>query len=502
MRIREFALIITLSLFSYGVCAGEFMFGHPEVKEVFSGHQALGMYQCFAGKLSGGEIPAGDVCGMACFRPDGGARVEVPARRLLAGLSLFSEEVETGGGRGGGEASRPFVVQTPLGLSVWVFVICGLLLVVVPAIGCYWVLRRERNKFEERRLGLEDRRNREINDMKQRLLTDIGRELRVSLELVVSPLEALTEEYKSDEVLAGKLKVVWQNAVRSLHLVSRLSDGGEGGSQGEGLNLPDGSVAGIGTAGASFSELSAGNYGMGPEGAGTGKEMSVHSVGREEKRNHIVTIEGLDEEVKKLEAEETAEEVVEEAAVPPADGPQRAMVIRLTENEDNTFVTEVVLPEDLPGVVTAVSKRGESVASAVNGSEAGKDRAYMELKSAGIVITSSDEKLVGRAVKYVEENMTRSDLSVEELSRELGMSRVYLYKKLSAITGKTPIEFIRMIRLKRAARLLRESRQNVSEIAYQVGFNNPKYFSKYFKEEFGMLPSVYQGREEKVSDVC
>lgn len=56
------------------------------------------------------------------------------------------------------------------------------------------------------------------------------------------------------------------------------------------------------------------------------------------------------------------------------------------------------------------------------------------------------------------------------------MSRVHLYKKLLQITGKTPIEFIRIIRLKRAAQLLRESQQNVSEVAYQVGFNNPQIF--------------------------
>lgn len=108
-----------------------------------------------------------------------------------------------------------------------------------------------------------------------------------------------------------------------------------------------------------------------------------------------------------------------------------------------------------------------------------------------------DEALVARAEKYVEDHLERSDLSVEELSHELGISRVYLYKKLVATTGKTPIEFIRILRLKRAAQLLRESRLNVSEIAYQVGFNNPKYFSKYFKEEYGVLPSAYQHSEVK-----
>ena len=111
-----------------------------------------------------------------------------------------------------------------------------------------------------------------------------------------------------------------------------------------------------------------------------------------------------------------------------------------------------------------------------------------------ITITSLDEQLISKAIKYVEDNMSTGDLSVEEMSRHLGMSRVHLYKKMTYITGKTPIEFIRIIRLKRAAQLLADARQNVADIAYAVGFNNPKYFSKYFKEEFGVLPSVYQAK--------
>ena len=126
-----------------------------------------------------------------------------------------------------------------------------------------------------------------------------------------------------------------------------------------------------------------------------------------------------------------------------------------------------------------------------------KSHHFIEPKPSEVEVTSLDEKLIADAIRYVEANMARSDLSVEELSHELGMSRAHLYKKLLQITGKTPIEFIRIIRLKRAAQLLRESQQNVSEIAYQLGSNNPKYFSKYFKEEFGVLPSVYQEKEGK-----
>ncbi len=127
----------------------------------------------------------------------------------------------------------------------------------------------------------------------------------------------------------------------------------------------------------------------------------------------------------------------------------------------------------------------------------GAGRALIEPEPQSIAITSLDEKLIERAVGYVEENMSRADLSVEELAAEMGMSRVHLYKRLKQITGKTPIEFIRLLRLKRAAQLLRESQLNISEIAYRCGFNNPKYFSRYFKDEFGVLPSVYQENEGK-----
>ena len=79
----------------------------------------------------------------------------------------------------------------------------------------------------------------------------------------------------------------------------------------------------------------------------------------------------------------------------------------------------------------------------------------------------------------------------------MGMSRVSLYKKLLALTDKTPIEFIRIIRLKRAAHLLSTSQLSVSEIAYQVGFNNPRYFSKYFAQEYQLLPSEYIEKNRK-----
>jgi AraC-like DNA-binding protein len=120
----------------------------------------------------------------------------------------------------------------------------------------------------------------------------------------------------------------------------------------------------------------------------------------------------------------------------------------------------------------------------------------IDVRPQDIAITTLDQKLIRKALETVEKHMSNPDFSVEELSRELGMSRVYLYKKLLSLTGKSHIEFIRTIRLKRAAQLLAESQLTVAEIAYEVGFNNPKYFTKYFKTEFRCLPSAYAARKK------
>lgn len=120
----------------------------------------------------------------------------------------------------------------------------------------------------------------------------------------------------------------------------------------------------------------------------------------------------------------------------------------------------------------------------------------IRIEPSKIIVNSLDKQLIKRVLEYTEANISNPNFSVEELSRELGMSRVHLYKKLSSLSGKTPIEFIRIIRLKRAAQLLQESRLTVSEIAYEVGFNNPRYFRKYFKDEFGVLPSQYGAPNE------
>ena len=98
-----------------------------------------------------------------------------------------------------------------------------------------------------------------------------------------------------------------------------------------------------------------------------------------------------------------------------------------------------------------------------------------------------------------QKNMDNPEYGVEELSGDLGMVRMSLYRKLQSITGHTPTDFIRSIRLKRAAQLLQGSQLPIVEIANRVGFSSPSYFSKCFREMFGMLPKQYaeeSGRKE------
>ncbi|MBL7113599.1 MAG: response regulator [Bacteroidales bacterium] len=113
------------------------------------------------------------------------------------------------------------------------------------------------------------------------------------------------------------------------------------------------------------------------------------------------------------------------------------------------------------------------------------------LEPKDIAVTSPDEKFLNRTMNIIEENLGDCDFEVTDLADEVGMSRMQLFRKLKALTDQTPSEFIRTIRLKRAARLMEKKFGNIAEITYEVGFNNLSYFAKCFKEMYGQLPSEY-----------
>lgn len=112
-------------------------------------------------------------------------------------------------------------------------------------------------------------------------------------------------------------------------------------------------------------------------------------------------------------------------------------------------------------------------------------------------IESGDVKLLRDILSYIDENLNSTQLSVENLARHVGMSRGTLYTKVLEISGQSPIEFIRSIKLEKAAILLEKSDMNVSQISYTAGFATPNYFTKSFKAKFNMLPSAYKAMKRK-----
>ncbi|MFL5743382.1 MAG: two-component regulator propeller domain-containing protein [Niastella sp.] len=115
------------------------------------------------------------------------------------------------------------------------------------------------------------------------------------------------------------------------------------------------------------------------------------------------------------------------------------------------------------------------------------------------VVESADEKLLTEIATYLESNLTNPQLSVENLSKQFGMSRSTLYAKLLELTGQTPVEYIRSFRLKKAAALMEKSTMTISEISYQVGFTTSNYFAKSFKSQFNMLPSAFIAKVRKAN---
>jgi AraC-like DNA-binding protein len=113
---------------------------------------------------------------------------------------------------------------------------------------------------------------------------------------------------------------------------------------------------------------------------------------------------------------------------------------------------------------------------------------------------TADDKFLQKASEIIQANLSNSEFSVEEFQQEMGYSKTQLYRKIKAITGQSASEFIRLIRLKKAALMLESDDAQIAQIAYETGFNSPAYFTKCFRETFGKTPSEYV--QKKIETIC
>lgn len=118
-----------------------------------------------------------------------------------------------------------------------------------------------------------------------------------------------------------------------------------------------------------------------------------------------------------------------------------------------------------------------------------RENLYLEPQE--LTLESQDRQFLQNVMKVMEENIPNQEFTVDSFAKEVGLSRAVFYRKLPALTGYTPNDFIRIIRLKRAAQLLKDSSLTIKEISFLVGFNTPKYFSMKFRQEYGKSPVEY-----------
>jgi AraC-like DNA-binding protein len=156
----------------------------------------------------------------------------------------------------------------------------------------------------------------------------------------------------------------------------------------------------------------------------------------------------------------------------------------VTEHEDRLFEKAVVQSNRL----SKIADDGEIMASILVGKLSVFCDQEIERKTMK-VINEAEEQFLDRLFDIVESKFPDEAFNVESLSREIGISRPHLYRKILHLTGVSPVGFIRDLKMSKALFLIKQKKKNITEIALEIGMNNPSYFAKCFQDKYGMVPS-------------
>jgi DNA-binding response OmpR family regulator len=437
----------------------------------------------------------------------------------------------------------------PSSVSIW-FILFAVLLIIV----CFYIVYRimtanERKKLEELKAQMKRENEKEMDLMKQRVLSNVSQELLTPLTLVISPLQQLMTEPLADD-LRGRIQMVLRNAQILLHQVNMLPSGTKS-SIIPAMLTPTTPIIPQGNSSEqtkeSQNEANKGeNLQQAVDDSNVAKVAVEHGdVSEEENKEeedrftmlmvddspdmcrfvrdyfrgeyNVLTANNGEQAVKLLIENEHVDLVVSDVTMPKMDGMELCRqiktdlrwshipVILLTgRNNEELEMKGLALGADdyitKPFNVEMLRLRMKKFME----KKADRQRKFREnadVLPSDITITPVDEEFIQRAIQICENNLSDVEFSVEALGREMELSRTYLYKKILNITGKAPGEFIRTIRMKRGKQYLEKTNMAISEIASALGYNSPKRFTENFKNEYGMSPSEYlrQVRSDKAS---
>lgn len=406
------------------------------------------------------------------------------------------------------------IIRPPFWLSWWAIILYLLALAGILWLVWYFGFYRKMEQLKVQHQLDEAEHKHQLDEAKLSFYAEVSHDLRTPLALVISPVKVMLDK-ESDPSKANSLQLIYRNAKRlldlvnktlDLHMIESMKSMMNGKTTG---NISDPTMEG--DTKENLSKLLGQMNSKLKEGA-----YEVLVVDDSEDFLTFMT-EALSDTYKVVTAKNGKEALHQIAQHKPDIILSDVMMPEMDGNELCRKVRENPKTERIPFVMLTARLSTEA---RIEGMTSGADdyitkpfnfdllnlRIYnlikwrhatpigkkIEPEIKQVEVTSVDERLVKEATTYVEENLDNTDLSVEMMSSHLGMSRVNLYKRMLSVTGNTPSEFIRNIRLRHAEALLREGKYNVSEVAYMVGFNNPRYFSKYFAEAYGMYPSQYK----------
>lgn len=400
----------------------------------------------------------------------------------------------------------------------WQACVLYLLLVIGTVVGAFFRYKRkmlQRQVEEQRQERMRQRQ--EMNEAKLEFFTQVSHEIRTPLSLVItplqrlmaSPLEATAKEKTSD--LRLQLELILRNAQTLMQEITKILDV---------RNLDD--ILWI-------KQHTADKKGMYATIPSHDSQTTTEDTAKEAEdlRKTILIVEDTDDFRMFLHSC-----LIDHYEVLEASNGKEALEIINTHTDDiNLILSDIMMPvmngmelcnrvkndinlSHIPFIMLTARTSDEQV---LNGFKEGADDYItkpfnldilllriqrllkwtasagerfrkMDIKPSEITVSNIDHQLISNAIALVEQNMSDPNYTIEQFCDDMAMSRSSLYKKLMAITGMSPIHFVRTIRIKRGRQLLENSGESISQIAYKTGLS-PKQFAKYFKEEYGISPS-------------